>query len=155
MKQFVLLATIICVCGHASLAQGLFSEKFKECAVTTPCFYCGDTPAHYSKPIVSYIIGKINSSVNNSNYILKNFDVQYEMLIDSSGHTCVTSIQSLGFGFSWQIKDDIRKWLTNMPDWQPAKKDGKSINSSVILKLKFVANMMQGKFVEPPVKKDK
>jgi hypothetical protein len=40
---------------------------------------------------------------------MNNFNVLYEVFVDSAGHAVVTSIKSLGFGYSLQVNDDIRR----------------------------------------------
>ena len=153
MKPLLFLLLLFCSsCINAS-AQGLFDEQFDDCPIMKPCVYCGDTAAHFTRGLSKYFADKITHSIYNSTYNLKNFNVLYEVFIDSAGRPCVTSIESLGFGYSLQVKDDIRRWIADMDDWKPAVKQGKPINSTVILEFKFTANFLGVNYVKAPKKK--
>ena len=134
----------------SAMSQGIFDEKFDNCNGGVPCFYCGDSVAHYTKDLNGYFAWNINHSYNNSRYVLKSFDVMYEVFVDSAGHACVISIKSIGVGWSWLLKDDIRKWINTMRDWKPAIKNGSPINSSVVIECNFRENFLWSKYVQPP-----
>jgi hypothetical protein len=155
MKKTCYLQALFLLLALSAKAQGLFDEKFKSCIQDSSCIYCGDTMAHYTKDLTDYVAWNVNHSYNNTRYELKNFDVMYEVFVDSAGRTCVVSDKSLGVGWSWLMKDDVRKWLTNMPDWKPAVKNGKPINSSVIIEAVFRNNSVGVKYIASPATKAK
>lgn len=128
---------LLTVSAHA---QGLFSEKFKSCTPAETCIYCGDSAAYYKKDLGKHIEWALEHSPNAATYDFRNFDVLYELYIDSNGHTCVPSIKSLGGSFSWAQREDIRRALTNMSDWVPATTQGVPVNSTIVLEIAFRNN---------------
>ena len=155
MKYFCCLGIALSFFAAPTRAQGLFDDKFPNCNSGEPCVYCGDTLAHYVKDLTNYMIYCIEHSYNNSRYESKSFDVVYELFVDSTGRTCVVSAKSLGLGWSWLMKDDVRKFLNNMADWKPAVKDHHAINSTVIVEAKFISNYLSVACVPMPKNKEK
>jgi hypothetical protein len=154
MKRILLLLFLLPLSlAQSAIAQGVFVEKFDDCSNGVTCFYCGDTMAHYSKNLTEYIGWNFNHSCFQLE--MKNFDVKYEVFVDSTGRTCVVSDNFNGASMSWLLKDDVRKWLTNMPDWKPAIKNGIPINSSIIVEAFFQNNFIRAKYAKPPIPKSK
>lgn len=149
MKRPLLLGAIFTLYSLSVQAQGKFEEKYDDCGGKGTCFYCGDSIAHYKEQLGKYFKWQIEHSYNIRRYDTRNFDVLYEVYVDSTGRTCVTSIQSIGLGSSWLMKDDVRKWLIDMPDWTPAIKNGTPINSSVIIELSFRNNFFSANYISP------
>jgi len=147
MRQFISLALAFILLSITTKGQGKFEEKYDDCGSKETCFYCGDTVAHYKKSLGEYFKWQIEHSYNIRRYVTKDFDVLYEVFVDSTGRTCVTSVQSIGAGWSWLMKDDIRKWLIDMPDWTPAIKNGLPINSSVIVEISFRTKFFTVRYV--------
>lgn len=145
---------LVLVCQAAN-AQGLFEDKYKGCLADTACVYCGDSMAYYPGNLTKYIVDKIEHSVHTSMYELRSFDVFYEVFVDSSGTSCVVSFRSMGASYSWLLRDDIRKWLTGLPGWHPAVKDGHPINSTLIIEAAFRNNFLGLSLAGPPEPKKK
>jgi len=150
----VLIASLLLGAVSVS-AQGLFEEKYKACMVDTACIYCGDSMAWYPENLTHWVVNKIEHSVNNSMYEIRSFDVLYEVLVDSTGRSCVVSIRSVGASYSWLLKEDIRKWLTGLAGWHPATKNGVAINSTLIIEASFRSNFFGMKLASPPTPKRK
>jgi hypothetical protein len=71
----------------------------------------------------------------------------FEILVDSTGHSCVHSIKDETH--MADIKDNVRRCINNLWDWNPAETDHHPINSTVILELHFIGNVAQIRFVKP------
>lgn len=157
MKLIKLLVLIVgaLLAGPSVSAQGLFEEKYKACMLDTACVYCGDSMAYYPENLTHWVVNKIEHSVNNSMYEMRSFDVLYEVLVDSTGKSCVVSVRSMGASYSWLLKEDIRKWLTGLAGWHPAIKGGRPINSTLIIEAAVRNNFLGLSLVGPPQPKKK
>ena len=138
MKLIAIL--ILSLCTLSAGAQGLFGEKYHNCVKRDMCLYCGDTVAHFDG-LSKHFEWQISHSPNG--YEARNFTAYYEVSVDSAGHACVISVRNLGTATSWAMKDDILRWINEMPAWKPALKNGQPINSSVILKFKLYRSFFE------------
>lgn len=126
-------------------AQVPFERQYKDCAEVSPCFYCGDIPAHYKKSIS----GKIQSSLDHGSakWMSTSGRIFFEIQVDSIGHSCVHSIKDETH--MSDVKENIRRCINNLWDWSPAELAHHPINSTVILELHFIGDDANVRFVKP------
>lgn len=114
----------------ACTAKGqIFEEEFKDCKDPQRCLYCGDTIAMPTTSLTKYFKRKIEHAPYG--YDAKYGKINFELYVDSTGHPCVISIEDRGL--NWQLKNDFRVWLGEMKEWRPAIRNGRPINSNIIL----------------------
>jgi len=151
------LLTLILFCSLSASGQGLFLDKYDNCRDAIPCLYCGDTVAHPSQNLNEFIKWELEHSNNGGRFGKIGLKVIFEIYIDSTGHPCVLSIKDESF--NWGLKDYLRRSINSMPNWIPAIKNGKPINSTVLLQVDFRDNWFWTQLISPeklkPVIKEK
>ena len=115
-------------------AQVPFNDKYKDCATVDPCLYCGDTPARYKSDLVERIQRNLDRGA--SRWMSTSGRMFFEILVDSTGHSCVLSIKDETHVAD--VKDNIRRCINNLWDWAPAQLNHRAVNSTVILESYFI-----------------
>jgi hypothetical protein len=141
MKYICLLLTFLTL---SAKAQTLFSEKYKECIVDSPCYYCGDTVAHYKRDFVKRIQYNIDHGL--MKWMETSGRMFLEVQVDSTGHSCVRSIKDETR--MWDVKNTVRMAINQLYDWTPAISDHHPINSTVILEAHFVGSRASVRFIK-------
>jgi hypothetical protein len=133
MKIYLLL--LLSLCAQSVRSQGLFEEKYDECVAIPRCLYCGDPLPEPPYNFRRLIIDKIHSSPMGYNF--RDGKLMFEILVDSTGHPCVASIDDQVY--CADMKKDILMILNDMRNWKPAKVNGHRINSTMILQFDFLS----------------
>ncbi|MCD6012699.1 MAG: hypothetical protein K0Q79_2561 [Flavipsychrobacter sp.] len=152
MKIYLLLLlSIFTLSAHS---QGLFEEKYDDCSSIKPCRYCGDT---LPRPPINFrekIAQKIETRPSGYSWI-KPGKLLYEILIDSTGHSCIVSIDDQLL--CYEMKQDILEVINDMFRWKPAVLFGRPINATMVLQFDFGKTTYRMRFLERnevPIKKE-
>jgi len=89
------------------------------------------------KALYEYISAHVRSpdeSVQGKSYA--KFDINTDGSLDN-----IEIIQSLGYEFDFEVK----RIISNMPDWIPASQNGRSVKSTMTIAVYFVRNRVRGK----------
>ncbi len=142
MKYLCLLFILFAINANA---QPLFKEKYKDCTLEKPCYYCGDAIASYKKGLSE----RLQRSINNGQHkwVGTNGNMYFEIEVDSTGHSCVRSIKDEIP--MWDVKNVLTTSINNLYDWQPAILDGHPINSTLILRIHFLGYRASFTFLPP------
>ena len=126
-------------------AQVLFNEKYTECNDIKPCYYCGDSTAHYKKRIDE----RLNYSMKHGmqRWVNTAGHMYFEIEVDSTGHSCVRSIKD--DVHIWDVKNTLRVCINGLYDWQPASSGNHAINSTLIIDVHFLGQRANISFVKP------
>lgn len=126
----IYLVILFCLATFAAPAQGYFEEKYDECTEIKRCQYCGDTLPQPPFNFEDKIIRKI--ATNPWGYhSVRPGKLSVELLIDSTGHPCIVSIDDQLF--SYEMKNDVIEAINDMALWKPARLGGKPINAAVVV----------------------
>ncbi len=136
----------LCFWAQSATAQFLFKEKYKDCTTDSACYYCGDKIASYKSGGLVYKLQKWTER-GGAKWMHTSGRIYFEIEIDATGHSCVRSIKDETH--MADLKDELRRCINNIYDWQPAIKDNKRISSTVILSLYFLSNVSEIEFVSP------
>ena len=142
MKYLCLLLSAFTL--HAN-AQVLFGEKYKDCNNDKPCYYCGDSVAHYKKRINERLQYGLDHGLQK--WVGTSGHMYFEIEVDSTGHSCVKSIKD-DVHMS-DLKNTQRVCINGLYDWQAAILNGRAINSTLIIDLHFLGNRASINFVKP------
>ncbi len=142
MKYICLLLILFTV---SAKAQVLFDEEYKDCNTNKPCYYCGDSVAHYKKRIDERLQYTIDHGLHK--WMSTSGHMYFEFEVDSTGHSCVKSIKDETH--MSDMKNNLRICINGLYDWQPAILNGHPINSTLIIDLRFLGNRATVGFVKP------
>ncbi len=139
------LCLFLCLSAVNAKAQALFNEKYKDCNSVKPCYYCGDSMAHYKKRIHERLQYAMDHGLQK--WVGTSGHKYFEIEVDSTGHSCVKSIKDEVH--MSDVKNTERMCINGLYDWQPAISDGRPINSTLIIDLHFLNNYANVSFVKP------
>lgn len=125
---------LLSFCALSVRSQGLFEEKYDACLDAKPCLYCGDTLPQLPYFFRETLRRKIEGAPHG--YDLRDGKILYEILIDSTGHPCVISIDD--HVFCWNMKNDILVATNDMRKWTPAVLNGHRINATIVMQFDFL-----------------
>jgi hypothetical protein len=142
MKYLCLLLTLL---ATNAKAQFLFGQKYKDCINDKPCYYCGDTVAHYKKRLNERLQYSLDHGMQR--WVGTSGTMYFEVEIDSTGHSCVKSTRD-DIPMS-DVRNTLRMSINQLYDWQPAILNGRPINSTVIIKTHFLGYRANITFIKP------
>src|SRR5687767_3211692 len=106
-------------CLLLSYSQHLYTEKYKECSLTSFCLDCGDAKAQPPKSLVDELASNLDKkSLSNISGI-----IEVQILIDESGKPCLLS--SVNEANISSKKLGLQKAINNTSAWEPAVSDNK------------------------------
>lgn len=145
-----LIALIFCLFAMPALSQVYFKYDYRDCEPADLCMYCGDSVARPTVKLDKYIQKQVNRNMFEYNGMGRK--MLFQVYIDEQGKPCVISVDHR---FDNRLlRNDIREVISHMPNWKPAKKDGKAIGSGLIIEFTFHKDYMDVRYISRMRKTD-
>ena len=139
------LCLLLCLISVGAKAQVLFNEKYNDCINGKPCYYCGDSMAQYKNRLNERLQHSVDHGLHK--WVGTSGHMYFEIEVDSTGHSCVKSIKDEVH--MADVKRSLKMCINGLYEWQPAISNGHSINSTLIIDIRFLDNRASINFVKP------
>ena len=136
---------LLCLFTISAKAQVQFNEKYTDCINDKPCYYCGDSVAHYKKRLNERLQYSMDHGIQK--WVGTSGHMYFEIEVDSTGHSCVKGIKDEVH--MSDVKNTLRICINELYDWRPAISNGHAINSTLIIDIHFQGYRANIDFVKP------